>query len=662
MDILYRNYSVYLFLYIYFIDYIIMSSPTLYKHDENDEYKTEIYNLLFTNYGKNIINWIRVKTEKDHVLFYDILFDLLHDYYNYRLNKGIYTNDYIGIDGKTFLKSLPINFIFFYQNLFTNDSTIRRSTALSNLSSITEEHTDSESVYDSDENQENIIFQDTTEILPKDELKKYLFQKLNITDYEKYVRIKLTLKDIEEYVYFKSMPDILYKIKFYDQNQKKSLKLEINDFYWDYFIWRKKGDPILQTPSLTEKITANNYYKYRVLLNHGWKNEQLITFFKNVMIPEFLKQSNLNININHPIYAECLRNILSNSKYLNANIISQFINGKKLNSETLKIIDMVILKKDKKTTVFKIYSSLEKISYYQQLTMNDIYRTIYKMIICLKYNQKMIRLYLSEKIQRIKLKYAKNAKLRFKWQLMCKELTKKVDINTLRELALLENINNATMMTKRELCKAFSEKLEDMIKNAKEIKCTNDVSYLTGENITSISPEFLISYQHKNKVYCDDIRALKTQIDTNDNMHPAFREKLTNETIDKINNKYIKLLKTTTTLDDFDEQKIDLSPLSLLQSQMTNLILKTHGSGYIKTQDLFINSDEELFNKFMESLFKNYLLSQNEKSYIKKFKNLIDKKAKLVELIILKIDNDPNKSGDISEIANNFINIYNDVF
>jgi len=583
--------------------------------DTDDLVKFQIFSLLFTAFGKDFANWQTLKNKITITKLYDIIFEMLNIDYIYKLTNNIYSEAHV----------IPPNFTKF----------ISKNTS------------------------------------PNDDIKLYFFDKLKIENKEKYKNITVKNQDIEEYVYFKNCPNLLHKIKSLEISPSP-VKKEMEDFYWEYFIWRKKNDPILESAPNTLTINSENFTKYKIFLksNHGWSRKQLETYLLTVMIPEFLKQSNLIINTNHKVYTECIHFPFSNFKF--ASIINSYISGKRLNEDVLKIInktfdDPILKDKNKKIQLHQIYNKLEKTNY-KKLIENDIYKRFYSIIVCLKYKQLLTRFYLEEKIEKIKIKYSKT-NYRFKWQKMCAELTDTTHIQTLRELALIENIENASMMTKREICKAFAEKLEKLIEEKQKAidnkECTNEISFLTGEDVKDIPTEFFLMYSHNNKIYCDDIRAMKTQIDTNKGMHPGFRQPLENTTIVNINKKYDNLLKSTISMldiDDIEQDKSALSPESLLQSQMTNLVLKTNENGYINNQQLFINSNQEQYDEFLEKLKTNYLLNEKEIIYVKNFKTLVSQKIKLVELLALKIDNDPNKEGNLSEIATNLVNTYNEIF
>jgi hypothetical protein len=342
-----------------------------------------------------------------------------------------------------------------------------------------------------------------------------------------------------------------------------------------------------------------------------------------------------------------------------SNIIKEYFENKQLDNTILEPINE-ILNESSDTKRRKLIRR-----FYIEIDDFDSYKPLYKIILCLKLKQKEMREKLEKRIDIIK-KHLLNKKyknIRFKWQIMCKVLAKTTDLETLKELAIIEEIPNSSLMTKRQLCKAFSEKLQNIIDQSKDIEnCINKESMLSGENITEIQPEFFIKYEHRNKTYCDDVRLMKKQIDENDGKHPLLREKLNDNTINSINTVFNRLQRTTFTMDDFDEQHIELTPESNLQSQMTNLVLKTRDNGYINDQQLFIECNHKQFKKFINNLLSEYLLTKNDIKAILQFNSLVTQKTKLVQILYLKIQEDPNRSGNISEFANNLVNVYNNTF
>lgn len=633
----------------------------LQNYISNDANKMKIYNLLFTNFGQINNNWIRIKSEIKPKLFYDILFEILHIDYMYKLKNNIFINKY----------SLLQNFKYFFTqstNKVFDEFEIQNASNTQTPRSI---HYEDDSIsyvsYSSDEEEretKNTTNDDT--IL---EIKRYIFEKNNISNVEKYENVEIKISDLEEYIYFKKSPNLLYNIKYYDDKDKKIIKnkkTEVDGFYWEYFIWRKKDDENLKSAPKTLEITKDNFYNYKIFKNslHGWSRIQLKSFLNTVILPSFLKQANLKINVSHKIYSQHINSILHESSIKIGNIIHLFISGKKLNNHILEIIDDIINKSKEDTPILKIFKELSKNNYDELVKEGfEDYKNIYKLIVYLKYNKRIMNIYLSKKIEKIKKKFSRK---RFKWQLMCSELGKTTNIQTLKELALLENVENASMMSKREICKAFSEKLQKMIDDKNNAinnnKCTNDMSFLSGENIKDIQSEFFIEYEHNDKIYCDDVRLMKKQIDENKGMHPSFRQKLNENSIKKINDMYNNLLNTTINMEDKYNVEEELSPESYLQTQMTNLVLKTRDNGYINNQQFLINADQTKFNEFVSKLKFNQLLTDNDTSYIYNFNNLILQKTKLTELLSLKIDNDPLKQGNISEIATNLVILYNELF
>lgn len=672
------------------------------EYISNDKKKLNIYNLLYTKLGENLSEWNLAKSKNINE-FYDILFDILHISYIYNVKNNANKYNIVNIIGSSITTFLPKNFIYFFEQYSPKHHRIPRSFGLFNLSNLSNEQVSENTVYDEfdirqsplnlprhvtyteDGNVSAVSFStdsnddtaskfsefselselsENSEIKMEHEIKIYLFRKLKL-DMTNIKNIKLKLSDIYEYIYFKTCPEILYQLKIDKTQQKKQEnKKSVNGFNWEYFIWRKENDEILKTPNTTLEISKDNFYNYNIFINdrYGWNKKQLQTFILNIMIPEFLKQANLSINTSHKLYQQEFFRILNNKNTM-ALMIRKFFIDKNLKSSILKQIDKAIEKITNKTKLNEILTKLER-QQFNKLIENDDYQNIYKMLVRVKYNKKIMNFYLENKIKKIsenvRQKYLKS---RFKWQTLCKSLTKTTHLQTLRELAIIENIKNPQMMTKRQLCGEFSKKLQKLIDNQKKSPelCSNDRSYLTGETVDEIPSEFFISYKHKNKIFCDDIRYMKKQIDSNEGMHPGFREKLSETTINKINNIYNKLLKTTNKMDDFEEEQEKITPEINMNRKLTTLISKTSGNGYINDQQLFANANLNLFNKFLDKLSDN-ILSENEKLHINNVNSLIDKKTHLINLLILKIDNDPYQQGNISEIATNLVISYNEIF
>ena len=85
-------------------------------------------------------------------------------------------------------------------------------------------------------------------------------------------------------------------------------------------------------------------------------------------------------------------------------------------------------------------------------------------------------------------------------------------------------------------------------------KCHNDESVFTLDSISNVKPEFLFTYEHNNKLWCEDIRYLYRHVITEGkHTHPFDRTKLSNKIVRNIKDVYEHLQKTMTTLEDVED-------------------------------------------------------------------------------------------------------------
>jgi hypothetical protein len=306
---------------------------------------------------------------------------------------------------------------------------------------------------------------------------------------------------------------------------------------------------------------------------------------------------------------------------------------------------------------------------------------------------------------RTRIEKKQSTEFKYKWQQMCAKLTK-WDIEQLRELAVIENIPNYQIKSKRELCKEFEEilqrKIDDhrrqMIRyipdpekpsDAKDTqlnelferhiqnnltpneqrhkqrypqqysqKCQNNDSLL-GDSLTDIKPEFFFTYKHNNKIFCDDIRILYDQVIKRQEINnPYDRTPLSQEVIKSIEKTYNKLKDTMLSLkDEENEQPVPLQ--SILTSKTTDLLaLFFHHA----PMENFIYSDEIAFTDFVMYLKIDSILSEREAQYIMDLPDLQSQKIGLVDLLTMKIRNDENVIDGFSSMASSITDIYNNVF
>ncbi len=529
----------------------------------------------------------------------------------------------------------------------------------------------------------------------EDELSDYVCKKSGImnTTYNK--KKKKTCKDVRvfyvdllEYLYLDNLPTIIAD----DIIKEKVNTITVNnDVYYNnnnYFIWRKKDDPYIVKPPSDLQITKDNFNNFSIRRGVGWTMKQIQTFFFTTIIPYILKEADLKININLPAYKEVLKKY--NFKYLMGGFINEYFkNNNKLD------LNIEFLQKNYKN----IQSNQKSLALLEisKIHKTNVYHHIYKLIIKLKATQVKVRSGLESKIEKIKERIEQKKlpkKYTYHWQRMCAKLTS-LDIEELRELAEIEGIPYYNMKSKRELCQDFSEKLEKMIVQQRRQKirytkedpndpnnihnnltneekqhiqrypelyskkCHNDDSVLSSDNVSDIKQEFLFTYEHNGKIWCDDIRALyEYVIERGVEQHPFDRTPLSENLIDLIRNTYEKLEKTMITLEDSEEVP-QLSKSSILTSKATSLISLLYHPNPVS---LFLESSSTNFNEFLMYLEDEDILSQREISNILNIKDLVDKKIALVDLLTLKIKNDRNLIDGISSMAVNITNVYNSVF
>lgn len=528
------------------------------------------------------------------------------------------------------------------------------------------------------------------------ELSDYVCKKSGImnTTYNKYKKtcedVQIIYVDLLEYLYLDNLPTIIADDLIDTITTPKTITVNDNVYYNNnnYFIWRKKNDPYIVKPQSDLQITKDNFNNFSTRRGVGWSMKQIQTFFFTTIIPYILKEADLKININLPAYKEVLKKY--NFKYLMGGFINEYFkNNNKLD------LNIEFLQKNYK----KIESNQKSLALLEisKIHKTNVYHHIYKLIIELKVTQVKVLSGLESKIKKIKERIEQKKlpkKYTYHWQRMCAKLTS-LDIEELREIAEIEGIPYYNMKSKRELCQDFSEKLEKMIVQQRRQKirytkedsndpnnihnnltneekqhiqrypelyskkCHNDDSVLSSDNVSDIKQEFLFTYEHNGKIWCDDIRALyKYVIEQGVEQHPFDRTPLSEKLIDLIRNTYEKLEKTMVTLEDSEEVP-QLSKSSILTSKTTSLISLLYHPNPVS---LFLESSSRIFNEFLMYLEDEDILSQREISNILNLKDLLDKKIVLVDLLTLKITNDTDIIDGVSSMAVNITNVYNSVF
>jgi hypothetical protein len=479
---------------------------------------------------------------------------------------------------------------------------------------------------------------------------RYIMQKLGVqravpfgtnpTIYPTFISTKI----IFEYIYFNESPT-LYSLL--HDNAQQSVTINNNTYNHKYFIWIKEGDQ--NHTRSNEEITPQNFNNYkRSLFGNGWTRPQLEQFFKSAILPQILSVNNININRDHPVYQRCIRHYFRDYWPLLGTFIKKFI------------------------SLQSPFTSNDQID-------SSIRGHINHFIRCIQSEQRQIERNIERRITESREKSQEKIKKarknlqksvlkpeqvrRFKWENICATLGD-LKLDDLRELAAKERIPFWSMLSKREICAELSKKVHEQInlKVKLQSKCSNDSSIFTMESIKDIPAEFFFSYRHNGQTYCDDIRSLYTHFTTNGNKHPIDRTPVSRELVNIVINEYKHLVSVTNNMKDDPNTKEEVvSKESMLTSNTASFVSLLN---YPNDSTLFINSNQQTFNRFLNELRAEGILSQNELSMLPN--NLIDKKLQFIDLISLKIRNDSQQvetsSGTLSAIAINTSNVYNNIF
>jgi surface protein len=258
----------------------------------------------------------------------------------------------------------------------------------------------------------------------------------------------------------------------------------------------------------------------------------------------------------------------------------------------------------------------------------------------------------------------RNARRRFKWQELC-DVNSKVSVDVLRRLASDANLPSPATKTKRELCADFSR-----LWSAQAVDMSNALPGCTNETglmqypVADTPPEFFYRYTHDGTVYCDDIRHLYEHLKTS-SKNPYTNLPLSPQIIRDIRASYMRLKSNTISMADFDEGEPDESvPFSSRLSQkLADLMSKLH---YPNDLELFRGASDAQFSVFVQSIHQVGVISSNDRTRVETQRTLAEQKALLVDLLILKIDQDPNRQetthGPLSRVAIEVSNVYNGIF
>jgi hypothetical protein len=509
--------------------------------------------------------------------------------------------------------------------------------------------------------------------------------------------------DIREFLYFNKTPTFIVEelIGINLEDYEDTMILDGERYRFNYFIWRREGDPNSIKANPDEIITPDNFRNYSRFKNAGWSVKQLRSFFLAKILPIILTKCNINININLPIYKKIIDKPLYRDS-LNV-LIDEHIKTNTIN------INMDYVSNIRNNIKKAIDREMEQGKDIKSIRIYEINKTrntgiLYDFIAKILLNQAVIKKTLEQKIQNIKTRVLnKDGKYKYKWQAMCAKLSD-WGIEQLRELAAIENISNYSMKSKRELCKEFVEILERTLANQRRNqiryipepeqpqdandtelanlfnrhiqnnltpaeqrhkerypeqyseKCENRDSLL-GDDLTDIKPEFFFTYRHNNKIFCDDIRSLYQYIIGGKKHSPYDRTPFSDKLIKTIKQTYNKLEKTLVSMKDIETIVPTESILTSKASDLSGLLF------HHAPIENFLNANDYILREFIMYLEEEGVITGEEvEEYIFNNSDLITQKITLVDLLTRKIRNDQGMVGQYSSMASIITDVYNNVF
>ena len=251
---------------------------------------------------------------------------------------------------------------------------------------------------------------------------------------------------------------------------------------------------------------------------------------------------------------------------------------------------------------------------------------------------------------------------RFRWQELC-DVGSRAPLHVLRRLAHEAGIPSPETQTRRELCAAFSRlwssHADEMATALPE--CTNARGLLEFP-VADTPPEFFYRYAHDGVVYCDDIRHLYQHVQTS-TKNPYTNLPYSPDVIRDIEATYRRLRPLTTTMIDFDDEPEVVSFASNLTRKLADLMSRLY---YPNDIERFRGASDVQFSAFVRSLQAVAVISSNDRDWVESPPTVDARKLRLVELLILKIDNDPHRvqtsHGELSEVAVEVSDVYNRTF
>jgi surface protein len=265
---------------------------------------------------------------------------------------------------------------------------------------------------------------------------------------------------------------------------------------------------------------------------------------------------------------------------------------------------------------------------------------------------------------------------RWKWQVRC-DVNRHVSHEVLRRWATeygisLHDPDTQRPKTKRALCVELAQ-LWDAQRDAQmdthravHPTCHNQTGILT-ENVADIPPEFFYHYTHDDGlVYCDDIRSLHKLVNSSDSpQNPYNRQPYSTGLVEDINTSYDRLDRRAVHLADFDEDdNVVALPFEARFSQkLADLMSRLcHPAGSERLRD----ASADVWEEFLVALWDEGVLSNIQLDQVDAQPDLDQQKFFLVELLVIKIDNDPHHldtpQGRLSQIAFSVTEVYNHIF
>lgn len=450
---------------------------------------------------------------------------------------------------------------------------------------------------------------------------------------------------IRQYLYFGICPELM------NENERDI------QFRKEYFLWQKIDSP---TPRPTRDmiLTPENFRQF----SNGtvpflvWTKQHYCTFIYTVILPELYQKLNKRMRSHIGV------------DWLVENVKSWYL--KRIIKDYMKNKDKFFEQRDiQKARLFKCPFNKEQFKETFEYDSYDLSGVYYMYELLWKHmcHNRQDAEALWKKTSEQFIKHKDNT--RFTWQKMCSpNYFKQYSKEELQEVAALEGIPSHLFLTKRELCGELAKNFSNLIFGKKRIEgqCNNSTTIIAGDDISNIPPEFFYAYSHNGRIFCDDIRDLQKLFASNGNKHPYDNTKLSKFVVNDVNRWHKHLVDTTMSMEDYDAApEIQMSNTSLLSSKGALLLSKLN---YPNDLRFFISADIEKVKYFITELRNEEIITRQEYMSLSILQNNEQLKLTLIELLVNKINNDPQRitvSGSLeplSSIAINLSNVYNEIF